>query len=42
MHKRSSMVGIVSFASVLVVLTILPFGMAAPAGELGGITLPDT
>jgi Chalcone isomerase-like len=42
MHKRSSIVGIVSLASVLVVLAILPLGMAALAGELAGITLPDT
>jgi hypothetical protein len=42
MHKRSSIIGIGSLASVLVVLAILPLGTAALAGELAGITLPDT
>ena len=39
---RSSVVVILSLASVLVVSGVSPFGRAARAGELAGITLPDT
>jgi len=41
---RSSVVGIFSLASalVLVMSTVSPLGTAALAGELAGITLPDT
>jgi hypothetical protein len=41
MYKRSSIAGIVTLASILGVLAILPLGMAAVAGELAGITMPD-
>ena len=39
---RSSVVGIFSLTSVLVVSAVSPLGTAALAGELAGITLPDT
>jgi hypothetical protein len=39
---RSSIVQILSFASVMVVSAVSPLGTAALAGELAGITLPDT
>jgi hypothetical protein len=38
----SSVVGILSLAAVLVVSAVSPLGTAALAGELAGITLPDT
>jgi long-chain acyl-CoA synthetase len=39
---RRSVVGTLSLAAVLVVLAVSPLGTAALAGELAGITLPDT
>jgi Chalcone isomerase-like len=39
---RISIVGIFSLASVLLVSAGAPLGMAALAGELAGITMPDT
>jgi chalcone isomerase-like protein len=39
---RSSVVGIFSLTSILVVSAVSPLGTAALAGELAGITLPDT
>ena len=39
---KSSVVGVFSLASVLVVSSVSSFGTAALAGELAGITLPDT
>jgi Chalcone isomerase-like len=42
MHMRSSVVGTLSLAAVLVVSAVSPFGTAALAGELSGVTLPDT
>jgi hypothetical protein len=39
---RSSVVGTLSLAAVLVVSAVSPFGTAALAGELSGVTLPDT
>jgi len=39
---RSSVVGTLSLAAVLVVSPVSPLGTAAMAGELSGVTLPDT
>jgi hypothetical protein len=39
---RSSVVGTLSLAAVLVASAVSPLGTAALAGELAGITLPDT
>ena len=39
---KSSVVGILSLASVLVAAAVSPLGPAALAGELAGATLPDT
>jgi len=39
---RRSVVGTLSLAAVLVVSAVLPLGTAALAGELAGVTLPDT
>lgn len=39
---RSSVVGTLSLAAVLVVSAVSPLGPAALAGELSGVTLPDT
>ena len=39
---RRSVVGTLSLAAVLVVSAVSPLGTAAVAGELAGVTLPDT
>ena len=39
---RRSVVGTLSLAAVLVVSAVLPLGTTALAGELSGVTLPDT
>jgi hypothetical protein len=41
-HMRSSVVAIFSLTSVLAVSAVSPLGTGALAGELAGITLPDT
>jgi hypothetical protein len=39
---NSRVVGILSLVGVLVGLAVSPLGTAALAGELSGVTLPDT
>src|SRR5712692_7027838 len=39
---KSSVVGTLSLAALLIVSPVSTLGTAAPAGELSGVTLPDT
>jgi len=39
---RNSLAGTLSLAAVLVISAVSPLGPAALAGELAGVTLPDT
>ena len=39
---RHSLAGTLSLAAVLVISAMFPLGPAALAGELAGVTLPDT
>jgi hypothetical protein len=39
---RNSLAGTLSLAAVLVITAVFPLGPAALAGELAGVTLPDT